>query len=115
MTAFDVSAGISPRQSLESWSEFVAALEAEGVRRIWVIDSQLAMKDAYVGLTVAAIGTRRIGLGTGVTNAVTRPPTETASDCGHRRDLWRPRFSGSRCGRLGSLRSGPETAKGGGG
>ena len=79
MTAFDVSAGISPRQSLESWSEFVAALEAEGVRRIWVIDSQLAMKDAYVGLTVAALGTGRIGLGTGVTNAVTRHPTVTAN------------------------------------
>ncbi len=79
MTAFDVSAGISPRQSLQSWSEFVAALEAEGVRRIWVIDSQLAMKDAYVGLTVAAMGTRRIGLGTGVTNAVTRHPTVTAN------------------------------------
>ena len=79
MTAFDVSAGISPRQSLESWSDFVAGLEVEGVRRIWVIDSQLAMKDAYVGLTVAAMGTKRIGLGTGVTNAVTRHPTVTAN------------------------------------
>src|SRR6266436_4509386 len=79
MTAFDVSAGISPRQSLESWSEFVAALEAEGVRRIWVIDSQLAMKDAYVGLAVAAMSTKRMGLGTGVTNAVTRHPTVTAN------------------------------------
>ena len=79
MTAFDVSVGISPRQSLESWSEFVAALEAEGVRRIWVIDSQLAMKDAYVGLAVAAMSTKRMGLGTGVTNAVTRHPTVTAN------------------------------------
>src|SRR5713101_4190290 len=79
MTAFDVSAGISPRQSLESWSEFVAALEAEGVRRMWVIDSQLAMKDAYAGLTVAAMSTKRIGLGTGVTNAITRHPTITAN------------------------------------
>ena len=79
MTAFDVSAGISPRQSLESWSSFVAALEAQGVRRIWVIDSQLAMKDVYVGLAVAALNTQRIGLGTGVTNAVTRHPTVTAN------------------------------------
>jgi 5,10-methylenetetrahydromethanopterin reductase len=79
MTAFDVSAGISPRQSLESWSDFVAALEAEGVRRMWVIDSQLAMKDAYAGLALAAMNTRRIGLGTGVTNAVTRHPTVTAN------------------------------------
>jgi len=79
MTAFDVSAGISPRESLESWSSFVGALEAEGVRRIWVIDSQLAMKDVYVGLAIAAMGTQRIGLGTGVTNAVTRHPTVTAN------------------------------------
>lgn len=79
MSAFDVSVGISPRQSLESWASFVAALEAEGVRRIWVIDSQLAMKDVYAGLTVAALNTRRVGLGTGVTNAVTRHPTVTAN------------------------------------
>jgi 5,10-methylenetetrahydromethanopterin reductase len=46
---------------------------------MWVIDSQLAMKDAYAGLAVAAMGTERIGLGTGVTNAVTRHPTVTAN------------------------------------
>jgi len=75
----DVSAGISPRQSFESWARFVAELEAEGVGRVWVIDSQLAMKDVYAGLVVAALNTKRIGLGTGVTNAVTRHPTITAN------------------------------------
>jgi 5,10-methylenetetrahydromethanopterin reductase len=79
MTQFDVSVGISPRQSFDSWAAFVAGLEAEGVRRIWVIDSQLAMKDVYAGLAVAALNTRRVGLGTGVTNAVTRHPTVTAN------------------------------------
>lgn len=79
MTQFDVSVGISPRQSFESWAAFVAGLEAEGVRRIWVIDSQLAMKDVYAGLVVAALNTQRVGLGTGVTNAVTRHPTVTAN------------------------------------
>ena len=79
MNAFDVSVGISPRQSFESWAAFVAGLEAEGVRRVWVIDSQLAMKDVYAGLVVAALNTTRIGLGTGVTNAVTRHPTVTAT------------------------------------
>ena len=64
MTHFDVSVGISPRQSFESWAAFVAGLEAEGVRRVWVIDSQLAMKDVYAGLVVAALKTTRIGLGT---------------------------------------------------
>ena len=79
MSAFDVSVGISPRQSFDSWAPFVAGLEAEGVRRVWVIDSQLAMKDVYAGLVVAALNTTRIGLGTGVTNAVTRHPTVTAN------------------------------------
>jgi 5,10-methylenetetrahydromethanopterin reductase len=79
MTQFDVSVGISPRQSFDSWAEFVAGLEAEGVRRIWVIDSQLAMKDVYAGLVIAALNTQRVGLGTGVTNAVTRHPTVTAN------------------------------------
>jgi len=75
----DVSAGISPRQSFDSWAKFVAELEAEGVGRVWVIDSQLAMKDVYAGLVVAAMNTSRVGLGTGVTNAVTRHPTITAN------------------------------------
>jgi 5,10-methylenetetrahydromethanopterin reductase len=79
MTQFDVSVGISPRQSFESWATFVAALEAEGVGRAWVIDSQLAMKDVYAGLVVAALNTKSLGLGTGVTNAVTRHPTITAN------------------------------------
>ena len=79
MSGFDVSAGISPRQSFASWAAFVAGLEAEGAGRVWVIDSQLAMKDVYAGLVVAALETSRIGLGTGVTNAVTRHPTVTAN------------------------------------
>jgi len=79
MTEFDVSVGISPRQSFESWAAFVAELERDGVRRIWVIDSQLAMKDVYAGLVVAALNTTRIALGTGVTNAVTRHPTVTSN------------------------------------
>jgi 5,10-methylenetetrahydromethanopterin reductase len=79
LTQFDVSIGISPRQSFESWATFVAGLEAEGVGRVWVIDSQLAMKDVYAGLVVAALNTRWLDLGTGVTNAVTRHPTITAN------------------------------------
>lgn len=75
----DVSAGISSKQSFDSWANFVAGLEAEGVSRIWVIDSQLAMKDVYAGLVVAALNTKTLGLGTGVTNAVTRHPSVTAN------------------------------------
>ena len=79
MSGYDVSVGVSARQSFENWATFTAELEKEGVGRMWVIDSQLAMKDVYAGLVVAALNTRRIGLGTGVTNAVTRHPTITAN------------------------------------
>ena len=79
MTGSDVSVGISPRQSFQGWAAFVAELERDGVGRIWVIDSQLAMKDVYAGLVVAALNTSHVGLGTGVTNAVTRHPTVTAN------------------------------------
>src|SRR5579872_5065310 len=79
MSGYDVSVGVSPRQSFDSWATFASDLEREGVGRMWVIDSQLAMKDVYAGLVVAALNTSQIGLGTGVTNAVTRHPTITAN------------------------------------
>ncbi len=74
-----VSIGISPRQSLAGWSTLAAELEREGVQRVWLIDSQLAMKDVYTGLLLAAQATTTMELGTGVTNPLTRHPTVTAS------------------------------------
>jgi 5,10-methylenetetrahydromethanopterin reductase len=73
-----VSLGVSPRQPLTAFAEQVAELESEGVDRVWLIDSQLAMKDVYIGLALAALHTKRAWLGTGVTNALTRHPTVTA-------------------------------------
>jgi 5,10-methylenetetrahydromethanopterin reductase len=74
-----ISIGISPRQSFASWRELAAELEASGVERLWLIDSQLAMKDVYAGLYLAALATRKMELGTGVTNPLTRHPTVTAN------------------------------------
>jgi len=74
-----VSIGISPRQPLRSFGEQAAELEAAGVGRLCLIDSQLAMKDVYAGLAVAALHTERMLLGTGVTNPLTRHPTVTAT------------------------------------
>lgn len=53
--------------------------EAAGWHGMLVVDSQNLSADSYVGLTFAATGTQRIGLGTGVTNTVTRHPAVTAS------------------------------------
>jgi 5,10-methylenetetrahydromethanopterin reductase len=58
-----------------------AARRAEdaGWDGVCVVDSQNLAPDCYVALTLAATGTRRIGLGTGVTNSVTRHPAVTAA------------------------------------
>src|ERR1700716_3526131 len=74
-----VSVGVSPRQPLAAWAKLAGELEEEGVGRIWLVDSQLAMKDVYAGLLLAAQSTRRAQLGPGVTNPLTRHPTVTAS------------------------------------
>jgi len=73
-----VSIGVSPRQTLAGWADMTAELEAEGVGYLWLIDSQLAMKDVYAGLLLAGLRTTRMRLGTGVTNPLTRHPTVTA-------------------------------------
>jgi 5,10-methylenetetrahydromethanopterin reductase len=53
--------------------------QAAGWHGMLVVDSQNLSADSYVGLTLAASGTQTIGLGTGVTNTVTRHPAVTAS------------------------------------
>jgi len=53
--------------------------EAAGWDGLLVVDSQNLAPDSYVALTLAATRTETIGLGTGVTNSVTRHPAVTAS------------------------------------
>ena len=74
-----VSLGVSPRQPLAGFADQLGELEAAGAGRFWVIDSQLAMKDVYIALALAAQKTSTALLGTGVTNPRTRHPTVTAS------------------------------------
>ncbi len=53
--------------------------EAAGWAGMCVVDSQNLAPDSYVALTLAATGTSTLGLGTGVTNSITRHPAVTAS------------------------------------
>lgn len=53
--------------------------EAAGWDGIMVVDSQNLSGDSYVALTAMALATSHIGIGTGVTNPVTRHPAVTAS------------------------------------
>ena len=55
------------------------AAESAGFDGMAVVDSQNLAGDPYVGLTLAARETERLGLGTAVTNPVTRHPAATAA------------------------------------
>ena len=54
-------------------------IEAAGWDGMLVVDSQNLSGDPYVSLALAATVTTRIGLGTGVTNSVTRHAAATAT------------------------------------
>lgn len=54
-------------------------VEAAGWDGLLVVDSQNLSGDPYVALALAAVATKRIGLGTGVTNSVTRHAAATAN------------------------------------
>src|SRR5215472_1719211 len=53
-------------------------VEELGYGHLWVADERL-MRNVYACLTVAALNTHRIGLGTAVTNPYTRSPALTAA------------------------------------
>ena len=52
--------------------------EASGFETVYVGDSQMIWHDVWVVLAACAAGTKRVRLGTGVTNVVTRHPAVTA-------------------------------------
>ncbi len=79
MTRLGISVGWSARESLDRMVGLVGRAESLGVDACWVIDSQVAMRDPFVLLAVLARGTRRIAVGPGVTNLVTRHETVVAT------------------------------------
>jgi 5,10-methylenetetrahydromethanopterin reductase len=79
MRGYGISMGVSPRESLREFGEMAAEIEGYGFEALWVIDFQLGLKDVYAALAMGALRTRRISLGTGVTNLTTRHPTVTAN------------------------------------
>jgi alkanesulfonate monooxygenase SsuD/methylene tetrahydromethanopterin reductase-like flavin-dependent oxidoreductase (luciferase family) len=63
----------------EKFIDSVVAAEEAGYERAWVFDSQMIWKDVYVYMSHALAATKKIAIGTGVTNPFTRHFTVTAS------------------------------------
>lgn len=76
---FGLSLGTSMREPILRIAGLIARAEELGFGAVYVIDSQMAVKDAFTTLTAAALRTRTIRLATGVTNPITRDLTVTAS------------------------------------
>jgi len=76
-----VSLGIRvpPCRPLSDVAAFGAEVERLGFDDLYVPDSQLLWRDGYLSLLAIALETSRLGLGTAVTNVVTRHPSVVAS------------------------------------
>lgn len=72
------SLGISPREPILHAVEVVQSAEALGFGAAYITDVQLSMKDCFAALTLCAVNTSKIKLGTGVTNPITRHPSTLA-------------------------------------
>jgi 5,10-methylenetetrahydromethanopterin reductase len=71
--------GVSHREPIRRAVEVVKEADGRGIDCLWLIDSQLIMKDVHVVLALCAAETTRVKLATGVTNPLTRHLTVTAN------------------------------------
>lgn len=74
-----LSLGVSPRETFERFLWIGKRAEEIGVDMMWVVDSQMAMKDAYIAMGLLGRETKKLKFGPGVTNLVTRHPTVVAN------------------------------------
>lgn len=70
---------LKPDHSLERLASLTRLAESAGFRYGWLFDSHVLWKEPYVLLTLMAQSTKRMRLGTCVTNPATREPSVTAS------------------------------------
>ena len=70
---------LKPDHSIERTIALAQQAEAGGFGYGWLFDSHVLWKDPYPLLTVMALNTQRLRLGTCVTNPATREPSVTAS------------------------------------
>lgn len=71
--------GLFPTEPVDAMCEYVQLAEQLGYDNVWLGDSQNIWRESSITMGAAAVGTERIVLGTGVTNAVTRHRSVLAS------------------------------------
>ena len=79
MSAFEFGVGLFPTEPLQQMIHLAKVTEELGYSHIWVGDSHLIWREAYVNMAAIALNTTRVKLGTGVTNPLTRHPSVVGS------------------------------------
>ncbi len=76
---FEFGVGLFPTEPLQKMIHLAKVSEEVGFSHIWVGDSHLIWREAYINMAAMALNTTRVKLGTGVTNPLTRHPSVVAS------------------------------------
>ena len=79
MGAFEFGVGLFPTEPLQKMVHLAKVAEELDYSHVWVGDSHLIWREAYVNMAAIALNTTRVKLGTGVTNPVTRHPSVVGS------------------------------------
>jgi 5,10-methylenetetrahydromethanopterin reductase len=79
VTAFEFGVGLFPTEPLPKMIQLAKVAEESGYSHVWVGDSHLIWREAYVNMAAMALSTTKVKLGTGVTNPLTRHPSVLAS------------------------------------
>ncbi len=71
--------GLFPTEPLGKMIHLAKLSEELGFSHIWIGDSHLIWREAYVNMTAVVLNTSKVKIGTGVTNPLTRHPSVVAS------------------------------------
>jgi 5,10-methylenetetrahydromethanopterin reductase len=79
VSGFEFGVGLFPTEPLQKMIRLAKVSEEAGYSHIWVGDSHLIWREAYVNMAAMALNTTKVKLGTGVTNPLTRHPSVVGS------------------------------------
>ena len=79
MSSLQYGVGLFPTEPIPRIVHLSKQAEELGFTHVWVGDSHLIWREAFVNMAAVALNTSRVVIGTGVTNPVTRHPSVLAS------------------------------------
>ena len=79
MSSLQYGVGLFPTESIQRIVQLGKQAEELRFTHVWIGDSHLIWREAFVNMAAVALNTSRVVIGTGVTNPVTRHPSVLAS------------------------------------